>query len=332
MLRKLFLMSLMSVMLMVTFPVKDVFAASQSKLVDVSKQYLGVPYAFGGSTPHGFDCSGYTQHVFNKLGISIPRGSISQWNTGSSVSRSNLQVGDLVFFAGTYRSGISHVGIYIGNNNFISATSSRGIAIDPLSSSYWGPKYAGARRVADFSNGSSLFKDLNENNPAFNAVKSLTSQEIIKGYSDGTFRPDDNVTRHQAAAILNRYLGLEASESDGFADMKPGDRFYEDVMAMQEAGILNGYSDGTFKPGANMTRTEMAIIIERAFDLKDFEVSADDHVYNDVSTSSNFYNTVVLMNAIDQTGAFNQSGYQGGQSASRLDFTTAVFNGIQVTN
>lgn len=117
-----------------------------AKIVADAKKYLGVPYVWGGTTPSGFDCSGLTFYVMRENGISIPRTSETQYNAGTYVSRSNLQPGDLVFFENTYREGISHVGIYVGNGQFIHAASS-GVIISNLSSSYYDSRYYGARRV-----------------------------------------------------------------------------------------------------------------------------------------------------------------------------------------
>ena len=122
-------------------------SASASAILATAKTYLGVPYVWGGSTPSGFDCSGYVQYVFAKHGISLPRTSKQQWSVGTAVSKSNLVPGDLVFFANTYTSGISHLGIYMGGGQFIHASSSKGVIISELSNSYWASHYYGAKRI-----------------------------------------------------------------------------------------------------------------------------------------------------------------------------------------
>lgn len=107
---------------------------------------MGVPYVWGGVSPSGFDCSGFTQFVLKKNGISIPRVTSDQYGAGVAVSKSNLRVGDLVFFT-TYKAGPSHVGFYLGDGKFIHASSSKGVTISSLDSSYYSSRYIGARRV-----------------------------------------------------------------------------------------------------------------------------------------------------------------------------------------
>ncbi|WP_407272692.1 LysM peptidoglycan-binding domain-containing protein [Radiobacillus sp. PE A8.2] len=106
------------------------------KAIEIGKKYLGVPYVWGGKAPSGFDCSGFIYYVFNQAGMDLDRASTTGlYEITKAVS--NPTVGDLVFFSGTYRSGISHVGIYMGNNEFIHAKSSGGISITSLDNSYW---------------------------------------------------------------------------------------------------------------------------------------------------------------------------------------------------
>lgn len=118
-----------------------------SEIITEAKRHIGTPYVWGGTTTKGFDCSGYTQYVMKRCGITIPRTTTEQYKIGTFVSKSNLQPGDLVFLQNTYREGISHVGIYIGDGKMIHASSSKGVVISDLSSSYYVEHYYGARRI-----------------------------------------------------------------------------------------------------------------------------------------------------------------------------------------
>ena len=122
-------------------------SSKADQIIATAKKYIGVPYVWGGESPSGFDCSGLVQYVFQVHGIRLNRTTDTQYKHGTYVSKSNLKPGDLVFFQNTYRAGISHVGIYIGNGKFIHASSSKGVTISDLSSSYYTAHYYGARRV-----------------------------------------------------------------------------------------------------------------------------------------------------------------------------------------
>jgi len=116
------------------------------KIINYGMKFIGVPYVFGGSSPSGFDCSGYVQYVFIHNGIPLPRTADIQYTKGNWVAKDKLQPGDLVYFT-TYAPGASHVGIYLGDGNFLNAQSSKGVAIASLNNSYWSNRYFGAKRI-----------------------------------------------------------------------------------------------------------------------------------------------------------------------------------------
>lgn len=120
---------------------------SDSSLIRIAMACRGTHYVRGGTSRGGFDCSGFTRYVYAKYGVALPHSSAAQAGRGTAVSRGELKPGDLVFFQ-TYRRGISHVGIYIGNGNFVHAASrGRGVTVDALDSAYYASRYRGARRV-----------------------------------------------------------------------------------------------------------------------------------------------------------------------------------------
>lgn len=115
-------------------------------IISAAKSLIGVPYTWGGTSPSGFDCSGFTKYIFAKQGITLPRTSRDQYGTGTHISYGSLRPGDLVFFSLGSNGQVSHVGIYVGNGQFINATTSRGVTISSFTS-YWTNIYAGASRV-----------------------------------------------------------------------------------------------------------------------------------------------------------------------------------------
>lgn len=129
-------------------PSNTAYAYSSSKaqsIISTAKKYMGTPYKFGapsGSTRY-FDCSSFTQFVYKKYGINLPRNSREQSKVGKYVSKSNLKPGDLVFFY----SPIHHVGIYIGNGKMINTYGAGGVRITDINSGIWKKNYATARRV-----------------------------------------------------------------------------------------------------------------------------------------------------------------------------------------
>ena len=115
---------------------------------DGAKQYLGCPYVYGGNGPSSFDCSGYTSYVYRHFGYTLNRTASTQLSNGTSVSKSELQPGDLVFFKYNTSKAASHVGIYIGGGQFIHAsTNTYTVKIDDLTRGHYSNVYVGARRI-----------------------------------------------------------------------------------------------------------------------------------------------------------------------------------------
>lgn len=129
-------------------------SAIGEEVAALALSYLGTPYAYGGASPKGFDCSGFTMYIYSQFGYSIPHSATSQWQSaGTYVERSDLQPGDLVLFCDPSRSGgkaCSHVGIYIGNDEFVhasSGSSGKYVRTDSLNADYYNGYYVGAKRL-----------------------------------------------------------------------------------------------------------------------------------------------------------------------------------------
>lgn len=124
---------------------KKITIKSKEEIVEIAKQYLGFPYKAGGNSPEGFDCSGFTQFVYKKLGYNLPRTTTDQYFLLEPVKIPKK--GDLVFFA-IYKNQVSHVGIYIGDLKFIHAPrTGKSVEIADLTNRYWKKHFVGSRRV-----------------------------------------------------------------------------------------------------------------------------------------------------------------------------------------
>ncbi|MFC5542429.1 MAG: NlpC/P60 family protein [Bacilli bacterium] len=276
-------------------------AATVNELTSTAKQYIGAPYKYGGTNIQtGIDCSGYTRYIFSKFGISLKRSSREQFTQGTPVSKSDLKPGDLVFF-NTSGSGVSHVGIYLGSNQFISATTSGGVEIDNINDRYyWGSRYVGARRVAEFTNeqaeqvkeaaidfsvyasrgeaairlAAALGLDTNDTATPFvdvkpdskyaGATKALNELQIFTGDASGKFNPGSPITRAQLAKVLVKAYGLQMKgEPKTFTDVPANHWAYEYVQILASNGITTGKSDGSFGVDDYATLEHLDIFIER---------------------------------------------------------------------
>ncbi len=116
-------------------------------VVDTALGLLGVPYRNGGGSPDGFDCSGFTQYVFARHGVALPRETRDQYRVGDEIPDEAIEAGDLLFFS-TTSSGPSHVAIAMGLDEFVHAPSSTGVVrVERRSARYWADRYLGARRI-----------------------------------------------------------------------------------------------------------------------------------------------------------------------------------------
>ncbi|TSI07354.1 C40 family peptidase [Lysinibacillus sp. BW-2-10] len=251
----------------------DAQAASPEELSTTAHKYIGIPYQYGGTTTNGFDCSGFTQRVFSDLGISLSRTSASQYAQGTAVSKSNLAAGDLVFFNTSGR-GVSHVGIYLGDNKFINASTSKGVVVAKLSESYWAQRYIGAKRVATFTNEEVVVAAAEE-------VKSVAIDFSVYA------------SRAEVAIQLAQALGLDTSDtSSTFPDVKSTDKFAGAVTALQKAGIFEGDQDGKFNPNSPITRESISKVLVVAFNL---QLQNKTLSFTDVKENSWSYNYVNIL-------------------------------------
>ncbi|MFD2673434.1 C40 family peptidase [Marinicrinis sediminis] len=123
----------------------SVQASAASPLEEEINKLIGIDYKWGGEDPDGFDCSGFTKYVFAQFGIELPHWSKGQSYKGNPVAKENMRAGDLVFF-NTSGQGISHVGIYLGNDQFAHASNS-GVMISSMNEDYYAKRYVKSRRI-----------------------------------------------------------------------------------------------------------------------------------------------------------------------------------------
>jgi cell wall-associated NlpC family hydrolase len=124
-------------------------AAAGEQVAALARQYVGSRYLWGGTSPVGFDCTGFVMFIYGQFGIELPRSEAGQLASGQAVGADDLQPGDVLVFANTYRAGLSHVGIYLGDGQFVHAVDERlGVMVSNLWDGYWSPRFVGASRAA----------------------------------------------------------------------------------------------------------------------------------------------------------------------------------------
>jgi len=121
------------------------------QVADLASLYVGSPYIWGGASPAGFDCTGFVMWVFGQFDVTLPHNEAGQLASGDAIGIDDLRPGDVVVFANTYRRGLSHVGIYLGEGRFVHAVNeSHGVMVNSLADDYWAARFVGASRpIAD---------------------------------------------------------------------------------------------------------------------------------------------------------------------------------------
>lgn len=129
-------------------PLSDTYALQKANMVQTALAFRGSRYVSGGTGPGGFDCSGFVKYIYSRYGINLPHDSRALYKCGTPVAKADLAPGDILFFVNTYRRGISHVGMYIGDGKFIHASTHRtGVKVSDLGEAYYQAHYFAAKRV-----------------------------------------------------------------------------------------------------------------------------------------------------------------------------------------
>lgn len=306
------------------------------KIVSVAKSQLGVPYRYGGTTTNGFDCSGFIRYVFDKAGIALPRTASQQYNTGEAVNKSELKIGDLVFFE-TYKPGPSHSGIYVGNSKFIHASSSNGISISSVNDPYyWSSRYLGARRVfvepvvkvlEALPDGQ--YHDIPKNHWAYRSVTSLGEQKLINGSGQSLFLPNNLITRAEAAVVLSRVFDLPTgNKKSDFSDVPEDHWAAGAISAVSKEGLITGITENTFSLDEALTREQVAVVFNRAFELK--KNSLETMTFSDVEKKYWAYEAIQLLADSGITGGYTDNTYRPKREVTRAEFAVFVDRALQM--
>lgn len=318
--------------------------SAADQVITEGKKHLGSPYRYGGTSPSGFDCSGYLVYIFDRaIDQSLPRTAAAQASAGDSVSKSNLQPGDLVFFNTSGR-GVSHSGMYIGGGDMIHSSSSRGVSIVSINDPYyWGSRYIGAQRVIteqeEVASETSppepkplpagQYHDVRESHFAYAEIKSLGESGIINGYSDYTYRPNQQIDRSQAAALIARTLDLKPDGNPGYDDVSSSHHNADVISAVESAGYFDSIVKGNdFKPSAKITRGEIAAVFYEAFNLEGFESEENFH---DVA-GHEYYDQIMAFAGTEISTGTRDGGYDPERVANRGHFAAFLDRALNVHN
>lgn len=254
-----------------------------NEIINTAKSFLGTPYVWGGTSPSGFDCSGFTQYVLAQNGKSIPRTSQEQFASGQAVDKSNLQAGDLVFYG---NGEATHVGIYEGNNKIIHSPHTGDVVKESDFSTYWTSAYLGARRYYKGTEGALL------------GLAKLGDEAEVKGLNYPT--PEILIRQKTGKAYLTGLDGTQIVNLDRGDTVIP----YADTKRILNGNVLHAYANGT--PNAKDA-------ISRILGINNVK-----NRVNNGSTRSN--NSGITNNTVQQSWDANDFGQGVGKSHSYTAF------------
>lgn len=254
-----------------------------NEIINTAKSFLGTPYVWGGTSPSGFDCSGFTQYVLAQNGKSIPRTSQEQFASGQAVDKSNLQAGDLVFYG---NGEATHVGIYEGNNKIIHSPHTGDVVKESDFSTYWTSAYLGARRYYKGTEG------------ALPGLAKLGDEAEVKGLNYPT--PEILIRQKTGKAYLTGLDGTQIVNLDRGDTVIP----YADTKRILNGNVRHAYANGT--PNAKDA-------ISKILGINNVK-----NRVNNGSTRSN--NSGITNNTVQQSWDTNDFGQGVGKSHSYTAF------------
>ncbi len=181
-------------------------------------------------------------------------------------------------------------------------------------------EYEGAKVEVSILVDDSIYKDVKSSFWAYPSIQYLNTRGLIKGYPDGTFKPNNTITRAEAATIIARALDLKKTTNPSFKDVKSTHYAYNEIAAVAEKGILTGREAGSFSPDGKLTRAEMATILKRAYQLTGTTTAK----FSDVSTKHWAYDTINTLIANKITDGYEDGTFKPDRQISRAEFATML--------
>ena len=272
----------------------------ESAVVDSARKYLGTPYVWGGTSPSGFDCSGFVQYVLAENGKSVPRTTQEQFAGGQAVDKSNLQAGDLVFYNWQGGTDATHVGIYEGNGKMIHAPHSGDVVKEVDFNSYGQNAYLGARRYYKGTEG------------ALPGLAKLGDEAEVRGLNYPT--PEILIRQKTGKAYLTGLNGTQVVNLDRGDTVIP----YADTKRILNGNVRHAYAKGT--PNAKDA-------ISRILGIDRVKNRVNDSRNNNSSRSNN---SGITNNTVKQSWDTNDFGTGKGKSHSYTAFDENGYLGSQL--